>query len=73
MASLPTYMSSIDNLSQKVKETRNILVAPVYSHLKEWEDPKAKRHPIAIFQLINKVDFKSITEFDVVSNWLFIL
>jgi hypothetical protein len=61
MSQLPTFMPSIDNLTYKVKETRNILVGPVYSHLKEWEDKDTKRNPIAVFQLVNKVDYKAIT------------
>lgn len=43
------------------------MIGPVYSHLKEWEQPGQKRKPIAIFQFINKKEYKPITEYDVVS------
>ena len=68
MMQMPTFMPSIDNLTQKVKETRNVLIGPVYSHLKDWETNESLRSPIAIFQFINKRDFGMITEFDVVSR-----
>jgi len=70
MQQLPNFMASIDNLSFNVKDARNVMIGPVYSHLKEWEEPGSKRQPIAIFQFINKKDFKAITDYDVVSNRL---
>ena len=68
MIALPNFMPSIDNLTHKVKETRNVLIGPVYSHLFEWETNETKRTPIAIFQFINKKDFGIISDFDVVSG-----
>ena len=48
MKHLSNYIPSIDNLSYKVKDARNVVIGPVYSHLKEWEDIIDKRYPIAI-------------------------
>jgi len=50
-------MPSIDNLTYNVKEPRNFMIGPVYSHLKNWENTETKRYPIAIFQFMNKTDF----------------
>jgi hypothetical protein len=58
------YIQSIDNLSNNVRDVNSIMVVPVYGHKdKDYEG----RKPIAILQFLNKLDFKQISEYDLVS------
>jgi len=57
------FIPSIDNLAGNVKDVYSLLVAPIYGQ----RDPSDKR-PIAIIQFINKLEFKPITQFDIVST-----
>lgn len=56
-------MSSIDNLALDIKDVRSIMVIPVFGHHLSGDDLK----PIAVVQLINKIDHKLISEHDIVS------
>ncbi len=56
-------MSSVDNLALDIKDVRSIMVIPVFGHHLPGDDLK----PIAVVQLINKIDHKLISEHDVVS------
>ena len=64
MKSLSVFLPSIDNLSNNVEDVRSILVLPIFGH-REKDDPNVK--PIAVFQFVNKCDFKNISEYDIVS------
>ena len=56
-------MSSVDNLALDIKDVRSIMVIPVFGHHLPGDDLK----PIAVVQLINKIDQKLISEHDIVS------
>lgn len=56
-------MSSVDNLALDIKDVRSIMVIPVFGHHLPGDDLK----PIAVVQLINKIDHKLISEHDIVS------
>lgn len=60
---LKGYHENIDNLSPNVRDVHSILLLPVFSHADKELDFD-NRKPIAIFQFINKIDFKEITDFD---------
>jgi hypothetical protein len=60
---LGAFMSSVDNLALDIKDVRSIMVIPVFPHHSVGDDLK----PIAVVQLINKVDHKLISEHDIVS------
>ena len=77
MARLSNYQPSIDNRTD-CQDVRSIMVVPIYGHrakmvpnghgvqesmFRETAD-NSKRKPIAIFQFINKKDFKQIDEYD---------
>lgn len=66
--SLPSYLASIDNLALNVKEVRSIMIIPVFPHHNEGDVV----NPIAILQLINKVDHRLISDYDVVSFTLYV-
>jgi hypothetical protein len=55
------YIPSIDNLSSNVKDVQSILVLPVYGQRDQ------SGMPIAIFQFLNKKNFKAIEKHDIVS------
>lgn len=62
-------MADIDNLTT-VKEVRNFLIAPVFGHNEDVRGDNSpvkfdRKHPIGIIQLINKLNYQKITEFDV--------
>ena len=48
MQQLPNFMPSVDNLSHKVKDVKNVVIGPIFGHLKDWEDIEDKRYPIGI-------------------------
>ena len=81
MTRLSNFLPSIDNLTSTVKDVHSIMVVPIYGHraqmvntpngvqeaqYKEMDDKKRK--PIAIFQFVNKLDFKHIEQYDIVSK-----
>ena len=64
-----TFVADIDNLTS-VKEVRNFLIAPVFGHNDDIRNDNSpikfdRRHPIGIIQLINKLNYQKISDFDV--------
>lgn len=69
MKTINTYVADIDNLTS-VKEVRNFLIAPVFGHDNDIRGDNSpikfdRKHPIGIIQLINKLNYQKITDFDV--------
>ena len=77
MSRLSNYQPSIDNRTD-CQDVHSIMVVPIYGHrakmvrngtgvqesmFRETAD-NSKRKPIAIFQFINKKDFKQIDQYD---------
>jgi hypothetical protein len=54
----PKFMAQIDNLAYDVKEAKELVILPVYGH---GEIQRSDPRPLALFQFINKLDFKPIS------------
>lgn len=64
MKTCTSFIPSIDNLSNNVKDVSSILVMPVFG--------TRSTKPVAILQFVNKLDFKKINNYDVVSMYLLV-
>ena len=69
MAGEKVFSSDVDNQTH-LKEVRNFIIGPVYPHSTGIMNDQSKvefdrQKPIGVVQLLNKKNFKQITEYDI--------